>query len=563
MLILCALASTLASTPWPLPLNLTLMGDATSVASILPSFIFTCLVGTGCATATCKTHTIVTSAFARFEQRLRPPSSSPPLPPAAASAGVLTSVSVCFASSDDTLGPNTDESYSLVAPNDGVGSLNATTMFGALRGLETLAQLLDLYGVATTARQISHAPIHVSDAPRFSYRGLLIDSGRHFLPVASIKAVIDAMAYNKLNVLHWHIVDASAFPCGSVAFPELAAEGAYDPSAIYSVADLADVVAYAKARAVRVLPEWDVPGHGRWGAVPGIMGCSDVLDPTADKTYEFLATFLGEMAGIFTEQWMFLGGDEVDSTCWDQNPTIAAWLRDHAMNSSQLQQYFWRQLEARVLPGLNKTIGVWEADGLQISLDSLAQGMFVNVYQGLETSNKTVWANKMTVLSIAGDWWYLDQLGCGGYHQSGWTCTYDVLAPPSFNYGPEQLTLMKGGETAMWGEGINKDNAAQYIWRGAAAAAERLWSAQARTPSHSQATERFQEHLCRLAMLGVRAGPIGPNFCPADAQAPMAAAALTALNALASSSETETVALSRAQFEAVRSALQLAAASGF
>jgi hexosaminidase len=445
-----------------------------------------------------------------------------------------------------------------------VGSLNATTMFGALRGLETLAQLLDLYGVATTARQISHAPVHVSDAPRFSYRGLLIDSGRHFLPVASIKAVIDAMAYNKLNVLHWHIVDASAFPCGSVAFPELAAQGAYDPSAIYSVEDLADVVAYAKARAVRVLPEWDVPGHGRWGAVPGIMGCSDVLDPTADKTYEFLATFLGEMAGIFEEKWMFLGGDEVDSTCWDQNPKIAAWLRDHAMNSSQLQQYFWRQLEARVLPGLNKTIGVWEADGLQISLDSLAQGMFVNVYQGLETSNKTVWANKTTVLSIAGDWWYLDQLGCGGYHQSGWTCTYDVdLAPPSFNYGPEQLALMKGGETAMWGEGINKDNAAQYIWRGAAAAAERLWSAQARTPSHSQATERFQEHLCRLAMLGVRAGPIGPNFCPADAQAPMAAAALTALNALASSSETETVALSRAQFEAVRSALQLAAASGF
>ncbi len=115
----------------------------------------------------------------------------------------------------------------------------------------------------------------------------------------------------------------------------------------------------------------------------------------------------------------------------------------------------------------------------------------------------------------------------------------------------------------MWGEGINKDNAAQYIWRGAAAAAERLWSAKAQTPSHDQATRRFQEHLCRLAILGVRAGPIGPNFCPADAQAPTAAAALAALDTLAGSSETETVVLSRAQLQVVRTALHFAAASGF
>ena len=165
------------------------------------------------------------------------------------------------------------------------------------------------------------------------------------------------------------------------------------------------MVAYARARGVRVLPEWDVPGHGDWSGIPGIMGCSDVLDPTQDGTYEALSVFLGEMGGIFTDEWMFLGGDEVDFTCWDRNPAIAAWLHAHGMTSSQLQQYFWQQLEARVLPQLNKTIGVWEADALQISLGSLAQGMFVNVYQSLETSNRTVWANKTTVVSIAGNWW--------------------------------------------------------------------------------------------------------------------------------------------------------------
>ena len=438
-------------------------------------------------------------------------------------AGTLTGVAVCLGSGDDALGPGTDESYTLRAPNDGVGALAAPTMFGALHGLETLAQLLDIYGVSPAARVIAQAPILVDDAPRFEYRGLLIDSARHFLPVAAIKRTVDALAYSKLNLLHWHIVDSSAFPCGSRVYPQLAAKGAYDPSAVYSVEDLADVVAYAKARGVRVLPEWDVPGHGKWGAgIPEIMGCADVLDPTIDETYTVLANFLGEMGTIFTDPYLFLGGDEVDASCWDRNPSIAAWLAAHNMTSSQLQQYFWEQMALRVLPSLNKTIGVWEADNVQIDLSSLPAGAFVNVYQSLDTANKTVVGGKTTVVSLAGDWWYLDQNGCGSYHQDGWQCTYDV-EPTIATWTPAQAALMRGGETAMWGEGINKDNQAQYVWRGAAAAAERLWSPRDATPGHAAAAARFAEHLCRLALLGVAAGPIGPNFCPADAAPPPAA----------------------------------------
>jgi hexosaminidase len=221
--------------------------------------------------------------------------------------------------------------------------------------------------------------VFVVDAPRFPYRGLLVDSARHFLPVSQLLHTIDSLAQNHLNVLHWHIVDSSAFPCGSATFPALAAAGAYDPSAVYSVADLRAVVAYGKARGVRVLPEWDVPGHGKWGGVPGVMGCADVLDPTADATYAMLGAFLGEMGAIFEEPWLFLGGDEVDSSCWDRNPAIAAWLAAHNMTSSELQQYFWVQMRARVLPALGKTVGVWEADSIQIDLSSLAAGSFVNV----------------------------------------------------------------------------------------------------------------------------------------------------------------------------------------
>ena len=312
--------------------------------------------------------------------------------------GVLTSVAVCLLSGDDTLGSATDESYELVAPNEGAGSLTARTMFGALHGLETLAQLLDIYGVSPGTRQISMAPVTVVDAPRFTYRGLLVDSSRHFLPVATILSVIDALAYSKMNLLHWHIVDSCSFPCGSAFYPELAEKGAWDPSAIYSVTDLKTVVAYGKARGVRILPEWDVPGHGAWGrGHPEIMGCSDVLDPTSNATYNLLKGFFSEMATIFEDDWMFLGGDEVEFTCWDSNPAIEAWLKAHNMTSADLQQYFWQEMQVRVLPFLNKTIGVWEADNLQIDLSSLPGGAFVNVYQSLDTANRTVLGNKTTV----------------------------------------------------------------------------------------------------------------------------------------------------------------------
>lgn len=366
------------SSPWPLPISLSAQGGPGSIATVADNFAFSCDASSSCAQAACAAHPIVRAAFARYEARMRP--SSPPPPPLSIGdtlargridggggggvgdppPGVLTGVAVCLGSDDDTLGSATDESYSLVAPNDGAGALHAPSMFGMLRGLETLAQLLDApgtAGVAPGARQISMAPVAVQDAPRFSYRGLLIDSARHFLPVETILGVVDALALSKMNLLHWHLVDAQSFPCGSAALPELAAKGAYDPSAVYSPQDLADVVAYAKSRGVRVMPEFDVrtvlimsparahsrsalltrrlflsptlwrqvPGHGSWGAAhPEIMACPDVLDPTVDATYDLLGRFFREMAGIFIDDYFFLGGDEVKWKCFENNTAVVS-----------------------------------------------------------------------------------------------------------------------------------------------------------------------------------------------------------------------------------------------
>ncbi len=514
LLLLGRAATTVSAlTPFPLPQS---MAAGAVAVDVSPRLAFACRPAVdGCNASPCQPGGVLEDAFSRYEKMLRPPATA-----AATAANALTTVNVCVSSSSSgsaaalAMGPATDESYTLtVSDTTGAASLTAASVPGVLHGLESLSHLVDM---AAAAHTIANAPVSIQDAPRFPFRGLLVDTGRHFLPLSFLKRVVDGLHANKLNVLHWHITDVQSFPCGSDKFPELAAKGAFAPTAMYSPADMRALVAYAKARGVRIMPEWDVPGHGSWGkGKPDIMGCDVVLDPTQDATYDFLNAFFGEMMTIFEDEYVFLGGDEVDYTCWDANPRVAKWLKKHNMNSSQLQQYFWRQMAARVFPVslANRTVQIWENDKLQIDPKDLPAGTVANVYQSLATSDQTVGTYGMpTVVSIAGDNWYLDSQ-CPGYNWNSWGCRYMVEPVTEVTRGSP---LFLGGESAMWGEGINKRNFDAYVWHGAAAVAERLWSPRAKTNSTAAAQPRLAEHMCRLAMRGFNPGPISPGFCPAD-----------------------------------------------
>ena len=162
---------------------------------------------------------------------------------------------IVFVNKSQVLDENSDESYKLnvEAP---IANLYATSVWGALRGLETFSQLVFEDG--------SNYIIHknkIIDQPRFKYRGFLIDTSRHYLPVKIILQFLDAMAYSKFNVLHWHIVDDPSFPFVSREFPELHKNGAFHPqSHVYTPADVQNIIQYAKFRGIRVLPEFDTPG---------------------------------------------------------------------------------------------------------------------------------------------------------------------------------------------------------------------------------------------------------------------------------------------------------------
>ena len=245
-----------------------------------------------------------------------------------------------------------DESYTLeVTPSR--ATLTAPNALGALHGLQTFLQLIE-----PTPAGFAVPVITIQDRPRFAWRGLLIDVSRHFIPIEVLKRNLDGMAAVKMNVLHWHLSDDEGFRVESKRFPklhELGSEGQY-----YTQAEIRDFVAYARDRGIRVVPEFDMPGHSRsWMAgypelasVPGsyragrIADADTVMDPTRDGTYKFLDKFIGEMAGLFPDAYFHIGGDEVTNKPWDSNPKIQEFIRAHGMkNNRDLQAYFNQRLQ--------------------------------------------------------------------------------------------------------------------------------------------------------------------------------------------------------------------------
>ena len=280
------------------------------------------------------------------------------------------------------------------------------------------------------------------------------------------------------------------------------------------------IVQYAYNRGIRVMPEWDVPGHGSWGkGKPEVTildgACSNTLDPTNPDVYTFLNSFLTEMADIFPDANLFLGGDEVDTNCFDSSPTVSKWMSDNGIEDGvALQSYFWQQVTAQVMPGLNKTLGVWMADDGIPYPEDLPAGSFGNVWMSQSTMPTVIDRGADVVLSGP---WYLDQQQPGGFStyaiQSIWQGMYKV--EPYEGLSSSQQSSVLGGEACMWSEGVNALDFDSIAVTKAAAVAERLWS-DASVVDLEDAQERLMEHVCRLNMRGIAAEAIAQNFCLSD-----------------------------------------------
>jgi hexosaminidase len=433
----------------------------------------------------------IDSGIQRFQTQLSQQTGIP-LRPKSGSAPTLTIHADHGREAVQKLGE--DESYELTV-TDSSAQLNAATSLGVLHGLQTFLQLVQITPTGFAAPAIA-----IKDQPRFPWRGLMIDTSRHFIPVDVLKRNLDGMAAVKMNVFHWHLSDDQGFRAESKKFPKLTGMGS--DGQYYTQEEIRDIIAYAHQRGIRVIPEFDMPGHSRsWflgypelasGPGPYNLETGDpIMDPTRESTYKFLEKFIAEMAKLFPDAYFHIGGDEVDGKQWNANPQIQSFIHAHGMKNNQdLQAYFNQRLQKIVAKNHKIMVG-WD----EILHPDLPKTIIVQSWRGQASLAA---AAKLGYAGLLSYGYYLDLMWPAARHYA-----IDPMSDAAATLTPEEQKLILGGESCQWAEWVTPENADSHIWPRNAAIAERLWSPQNVTDVDSMYA-RLSAVSLNLEWLGLR-----------------------------------------------------------
>jgi hexosaminidase len=390
-----------------------------------------------------------------------------------------------------------DESY-ILDVSTASARIRAATPLGALHGLQTFLQLVDVSPDGFAAPSVT-----IQDKPRFPWRGLMIDSARHFIPVDVIRRNLDGMEAVKMNVFHWHLSENQGFRAESRKFPKL--HGLGSDGLYYTQEEIVDLIAYARDRGIRVVPEFDMPGHStawfvghpelasgkgpyeierRWGIF------DPAMDPTNEKVYKFLDELIDEMARIFPDHFFHIGGDEVNGKEWDANPKIQAFMKEHGLkNNDALQAYFSGRVQKLVVKHGKIVVG-WD----EVLVPGVPKDIVIQSWRGQASLAQ---AAKQGYRGILSNGYYLDLGWPAARHYA-----VDPMSGDAASLAPEEKERILGGESCMWAEYVNPENVDSRIWPRNAAIAERFWSPQSITDAASMYA-RLDFISARLDWLGL------------------------------------------------------------
>jgi hexosaminidase len=410
------------------------------------------------------------AAIARFVKRLEGRTVLSLAPGLALDDQMATLIVHCEGPGKDIPAVDENESYRIdITYRQAV--LSAPTVVGAIRGLETVLQLLD-----ADRRGYFLSGGKIQDQPRFPWRGLLIDVARHFEPIEVLKRNLDAMAALKMNVLHWHLTEDQGFRVESKKYPklhQLGSDGNY-----YTQEQVKDIIAYARDRGIRVVPEFDIPGHSTsWlvgypelGSAPGPYTIErrpgifePALDPTREEVYKFLEGFLGEMAALFPDAYLHIGGDENEGKQWDRNPAIQAYMKAKGIKDNHALQAHFNTRLLKILQKHGKKMIGWD----EILQPELPKDVVIHSWRGTAALAEAARKGYDGILSNG---YYIDLIQPASQHY-----VPDPL-PADSTLTPAEAKHVLGGEATMWAEWVTHETIDSRIWPRTAAIAERLWS---------------------------------------------------------------------------------------
>ncbi|MEZ7977776.1 MAG: beta-N-acetylhexosaminidase [Flavobacteriales bacterium] len=415
-------------------------------------------------------------------------------------------------------GDNTDESYDLIIKND-VIQIKANSEVGLFRGFTTLRQMMPNsceYGGCVSGFFLPE--VLVSDSPEFEHRGLLLDCCRHFMEVEFIKKMIDNLALHKMNVLHWHLTEDQGWRIEIDAFPKLTEVGAWRTEldgtkhgGFYSKEEIREIITYASARHVEVIPEIELPGHSQAAlAAYPYLGCTgeqlevanrwgvfkDIYCAGNDSTILFLKQVLTEVCELFPSSRIHIGGDEAPKVRWHSCDKCQNRIAEQGLNDEhELQTWFIEEI-GLFLESKGKTIIGWD----EILEGGLPDGAVVQSWRGMSGASQAIELGSDVIVSPTSHC-YLD------YPLS----STDLKKVYSFNPRPETVGdgRVLGGECNMWTEHTPQHLVESMVFPRAIGLSEVLWSGPEFTGAsgaYSDFIKRLEPHLDRLSILKVDYG---------------------------------------------------------
>ena len=422
------------------------------------------------------------------------------------------------------------EAYRLSVNNKQV-TIAASTPAGVFYGIQTLRKSLP---VQTTGEAITLPAVTVADAPRFGYRGMMLDCARHFFPLSFVKKFIDILAMHNMNVFHWHLTEDQGWRLEIKSHPELTTKSSMRSGTVighnatvddsiphggfYTQQEAREIVEYARQRHITVIPEIDMPGHmlAALAAYPEL-GCTggpyevghkwgvykDVLCLGKESTYKFVQDVIDEVVEIFPAKYFHIGGDESPTVMWEKCPKCLQKAKDENTDIKHLQQYFTNRVE-KYLNSKGKSIIGWD----EILEGKINQSATIMSWRGVEPGLKAAKQGHDVIMTPSSHVYFDHYQAKDTKHEP------DAIGGCSpvekvYSYEPLPDTLsaeaknrIKGVQANLWTEYIPFTTQAEYmVLPRMAALAEVQW-----TPVAKKNFDDFSKRALRLSDLYDRYG---------------------------------------------------------